>query len=459
MVGDYSESTRPNFPSFLLELLSHQNFLDMEFALDPRFRFEVSRSIYKGMLRFLSVQHNFKYIVQPLPVDHFSLEFVNNNSLKLKWKAKLDPLEPTAVPNEYIVYTRIDDGDFDNGYLVQDTSFVVNNIETNKIYSFKVTAVNDGGESFPSEILSAAKADNHKEPLLIINAFDRICGPRSVNTKEFTGFINYLDAGVPYKYDINFTGAQYDFNPNSPYITNDFPGFGASHSNYETKIIAGNTFDFPYIHGKAILNTGYSFVSSSNESVWDDDINISKYKFVDIILGEEKETSWQKPFTDSVNGKQFKTFPLKFRIVIKKYTETGWNLFISGAYVGTDLYSKRDTVDIKFAAQVLKYNWQAGYASVDGKVESIKDSILDKNILLHFNTELNDSIYAVEAPDAILPVKESKSILRYSENNFSAGTAYKDKYGVIVLGFPFETILGEKEKDQLMHGILNYLGL
>jgi carbamoylphosphate synthase large subunit len=101
----------------------------------------------------------------------------------------------------------------------------------------------------------------------------------------------------------------------------------------------------------------------------------------------------------------------------------------------------------------------AGYASVDGEVESKGDSILGKNLKLHFNTELNDSIYAVEAPDAILPVKDSKTILRYSENQFSAGTAFKDKYGVVVLGFPFETILGEKDRDQLMHGILNYLGL
>ncbi len=82
MNGDYSESRRPNIPSVLLELLSHQNFLDMQFALDPRFRFEVSRSIYKGMLRFLSVQYNFKYVVQPLPVDHFSVEFINENSIK-----------------------------------------------------------------------------------------------------------------------------------------------------------------------------------------------------------------------------------------------------------------------------------------------------------------------------------------------------------------------------------------
>jgi len=55
--SDYSEVVRPNVPSVLIELLSHQNFNDMKLALDPGFRFDVSRAIYKGILRFLSAQY------------------------------------------------------------------------------------------------------------------------------------------------------------------------------------------------------------------------------------------------------------------------------------------------------------------------------------------------------------------------------------------------------------------
>ena len=33
----------------LLELLSHQNFADMRYGSDPRFKFLVSRAIYKGI--------------------------------------------------------------------------------------------------------------------------------------------------------------------------------------------------------------------------------------------------------------------------------------------------------------------------------------------------------------------------------------------------------------------------
>ena len=69
----YAEARIPNVPTMLLELLSHQNFADMRYGLDPTFRFLVSRSIYKGMLKYISTQYNRPYVVQPLPVKDFSL--------------------------------------------------------------------------------------------------------------------------------------------------------------------------------------------------------------------------------------------------------------------------------------------------------------------------------------------------------------------------------------------------
>jgi len=46
----YRESRTPSSPSMLLEILSHQNFADMKYGLDPAFRLSVSRAVYKGML-------------------------------------------------------------------------------------------------------------------------------------------------------------------------------------------------------------------------------------------------------------------------------------------------------------------------------------------------------------------------------------------------------------------------
>ena len=52
--------------------------------------------------------------------------------------------------------------------------------EENVIYSFKVTAVNDGGESFPSEELSAMIAKNAFAKVLIIDGFQRVAGPQVI---------------------------------------------------------------------------------------------------------------------------------------------------------------------------------------------------------------------------------------------------------------------------------------
>ena len=173
----YSEAARPNFPSILLELLSHQNFYEMKFELDPRFRFDVSRSIYKGMLKFLSAQYGFEYVVQPLPPTNFATELNQNGELTLSWKAQVDSLEPSATTEKFILYTRQGDAGFDNGKIIESNNIKLNDLKPGIIYSYKVTALNSGGESFPSEILSACWMKNSSEPILIVNGFDRISAP------------------------------------------------------------------------------------------------------------------------------------------------------------------------------------------------------------------------------------------------------------------------------------------
>ena len=123
---NYSETRLPATPSTIIELLSHQNFADMQLGHDPNFKFTVGRAIYKGILQFITNQHDKEYIVQPLPVSNFAIQFgKKKNTLELSWKGEDDPQEPTARPREYIVYTRIGYGGFDNGTLVSKTSHTV----------------------------------------------------------------------------------------------------------------------------------------------------------------------------------------------------------------------------------------------------------------------------------------------------------------------------------------------
>jgi hypothetical protein len=92
----YSEARVPEVPTMLLELLSHQNFADMRYGLDPRFQFTVSRAIYKGVLKYLSANNGVEYVVQPLPVKAFSTKFVSRNKVELQWEPTIDTLEKSA---------------------------------------------------------------------------------------------------------------------------------------------------------------------------------------------------------------------------------------------------------------------------------------------------------------------------------------------------------------------------
>ncbi|MDD4427056.1 MAG: xanthan lyase [Paludibacter sp.] len=450
----YSESRVPEVPTMLLELLSHQNFEDMKYALDPRFRFMVSRAIYKGILKHFTYVYGSEYIVQPLPVEEFSCHFISENRIRLQWETVNDTLEPTAVPDNFVIYTRINDGGFDNGKLVAGNTFETN-ILPGKIYSFKITAVNQGGESFPSEILSAYRDPNKSEIVLIVNGFERISGPENFNLVTLAGFLTDQDAGVPYHYDVSFTGSQCEFGVEAPYINNENPGFGASASGYEHLVVAGNTFDYPFIHGKSIKSAGYSFVSTSVKSVISGAVNLQNYKVVDLILGKQKQTM-------SGNVKklpEFQTFPLDLQQKLTEYCHNGGNLMVSGAYVASDLYDKNREDDGDFVSDLLKIK------PLD------KDTIIFSGVLyesrhpvffkgrrqFEYHHTPNNSMYAVEDPDLLEPADDKAFVIcQYEGNDYAAGVAYAGKYKTCTFGFPFETIKDGESRDRIMTAVLQF---
>ena len=453
----YSESTRPNVPSTLLELHSHQNFSDMQFALDPRFRFHASRAIYKSLLRFITTQNNEHYIVQPLQVNHFSSEFDSSGNIILNWQPVEDILEPSAAAKNYKLYTSMDNNGFDNGVVVNDTFYTFINPKAGTIYSFKITALNDGGESFPSEILSVCFIENTNPTVMIINGFNRIAPPASLKAGDYTGFLFDEDNGVPDRYNYHFTGEQFNFDQLNNWHSDDRPGHGASYANMETQVVAGNTFNFPFVHGQAIKSAGFSFVSSSDEAIMNKKVNLNKYDIVDFILGEEKETGWQRSLFDSTRGTEFKTFPEKMKRAIRSYLSEGKSLFISGAYLGTDLFKERKYYpDRHFAHNILKFKWITDKAVKTGDVFTPVNSIIKFPDILTFNTNYSSKIYRVESPDAIGPINGSFTILRYAENHMSSAVAFSGEYKLINFGFPFETILDEENRNTVMQKILEF---
>ncbi|EEF77407.1 fibronectin type III domain protein [Phocaeicola coprophilus DSM 18228 = JCM 13818] len=414
-----------------MELLSHQNFNDLKLGHEPAFKFTVARSVYKSVLKYLADMHGTSYTVQPLPVTHFAIsEGKKKNTFDLRWIPTEDVLEPTAEAQGYIVYTRVGRGGFDNGTYTRKPELTVE-VEPGLVYSFRVTAVNRGGESFPSETLSACKAKRSKGTVLIVNAFDRVSGPGSINSPLMQGFDLLNDPGIPDGQTPAYCGYQQNFDRSRPGIE-DETGLGYSGNELEGKLIAGNTFDYPFIHGKAIQATGrYSFVSCSDETIKSGSTDLTAYNVVDFLYGADR-----------------KGISPEIREALTRYCNQGGNLLISGAYLSDG--KSKDAEGKAFCQNVLKYADQGLTAPLSC------EEVSGLNVRFRLPRRANETTYAVPQSGYLYPTGGSFSTFVYTSGNYGAGIAYRGNYRTFVLGFPFESIPEEGERNHVMKAILGF---
>ncbi len=453
----YYEARVPEVPALLMELLSHQNYADMKYGLDPQFRFDVSRSIYKGIAKFIAKRDHRECVIQPLPVSAFAINKLSDNLYMLNWEPTPDPLCSNADAKKYIVLEQVGNGGFKEIDVVDEPHYSAY-VTDNEIHTYKIIAMNDGGRSFPSETLSLGVAKHSKGTVMVVNNFTRISAPDWFDSGEMAGFYDSKDHGVPYMEQINYLGAQFEFRRNLEWRDDDAPGFGACRSNYETQNIAGNTFNYPSIHGKAIMKAGYSFVSTSAMAVDKGDVDLSSYCTVDMIMGKQKET----PTGRGAKPSRYKAFTKGLMNALTTYTRGGGNVLMTGAYVGSDIWDKEKSLgnEKNFAQNVMGYTWVDGRATLRGEVYSVPSVLKMSDGMgnLHFYDTLNSDFYAVESPDAIKASDgKGATIVRYSENNIPAGIASsRNGYKTVVLGFPFETIKNENERNEFMERVLNF---
>lgn len=474
----YRESRTPPTPTILLESFSHQNFADMRLALDPSFRFILSRAIYKGMLKYLSNRYGCAYAVQPLPVRAFSAMLTDSLAVDLSWLPRTDDIEPTAVPSRYKVYTRTDDGAFDSGQVVEtmtDSSGRVHAVlpmAEGHIYSFRVTALNDGGESFPSETLAAGipyGKSSIDSTVLVVNNFTRTSAPVWYDTPEIAGFDSSSDPGMPYISDISYVGEMYEPRRSRQWTSDANPGFGASFGQWSGRPSTGNSFDYVYVHGKAIFAAGYPFCSTSSET-FSEYVDISPSEFIatDIICGEQVTT------VSGRNGQpdRHMVFPENLQSAIRRYTSDGGNVMISGSHIGTDIWDAMYPVridssfrasSIEFAEDVLGFTWVRGHASKNCSVQFLPQrDTLGFNAgdgTFSVNTEYAKPVYRVVSPDGIAPSSDSGRIIsEYTDSRIPSGISYTSPsgYRTACFGFPVEALASEEEIFRIISSTLKF---
>lgn len=438
---NYSETRKPEVPSAIIETMSHQNFADMRRGLDPNFRFTLARSLYKTILRFVNGNHSVPSVVQPLPVSNFRIERNSSGGLRLSWIAEKDEQEPTAVPTSYIVYTSEDGMGFDNGTVVYTSSF---DFEAKKgvNYCFKVTALNRGGESFPSETLAAYLSKSaHAKDILVVDGFSRLSGPAVVDDYSRQGFDLGSDIGVSYGLTAGWNGRQQCFDKSRAGSEGE-GSLGYCGDELAGRFIMGNNRDGSVCHVKDIAMSGaYNVVGCSLEALDNNLVKLDHYNLVDIAFGLQRN--------DGHSLVVYKTFSETLQSKLRSYAKSGGRILVSGAYVGSDMTQPHER---SFMSDVLKTTFtgtdtNAGNNMVDGL-----------GLSLDIIRQINDRHFAATFVDRIAACDgRSFAAMRYQDGS-TAGVAYDGTdYKSFVMGYPYECINNVRTRQQVMKGLLGFL--
>lgn len=438
---NYSETRKPEVPSAIIETMSHQNFADMRRGLDPNFRFTLARSLYKTILRFVNGNHSVPSVVQPLPVSNFRIERNSSGGLRLSWIAEKDEQEPTAVPTSYIVYTSEDGMGFDNGTVVYTSSF---DFEAKKgvNYCFKVTALNRGGESFPSETLAAYLSKSaHAKDILVVDGFSRLSGPAVVDDYSRQGFDLDSDIGVSYGLTAGWNGRQQCFDKSRAGSEGE-GSLGYCGDELAGRFIMGNNRDGSVCHVKDIAMSGaYNVVGCSLEALDNNLVKLDHYSLVDIAFGLQRN--------DGHSLVVYKTFSETLQSKLRSYAKSGGRILVSGAYVGSDMTQPHER---SFMSDVLKTTFtgtdtNAGNNMVDGL-----------GLSFDIIRQLNDRHFAATSVDRFAACDgRSFAAMRYQDGS-TAGVAYDGTdYKSFVMGYPYECINNVRTRQQVMKGLLGFL--
>lgn len=225
------------------------------------------------------------------------------------------------------------------------------------------------------------------------------------------------------------------------------------------RFVAGNTYDFVKEHGAALAANGVAFASATNDAVKSGLVALSDYPFVDYILGEESTAD--------------KTFDAAEQTLVKNYLAQGGNLFVSSAEIGWDLGRPASGAGSNaFMKEYLKCSFVSDCPGASsGLYHSARimpgGGFGDDGFEFSF---ADGTTTAVAYPDVLLPEGGASGFLAYVKDGAVydtaagwAGIGYcgvfpgGEKQGkVVVMGIPFETVVPEAGRTELMKRVLDY---
>lgn len=390
----------------IIEVAFHDSAEDAELMRDPNVREQLARSTYEGVLEYFD---NFGGLSSPVSQASAPLDVTATTNpsgdITVSWSPGPTGV-PGGTPTAYRVYVSRDGYSF-SGYVevagagAGSHTFDADDLD-NDAYYFKVVAVNSGGESPRSTIVAARDSGVSSNRVLIVDGFDR--NGRSQNERMSYA---YTGDGL-----VDRVRTRYN-----------------------------NSFDYVVQVGEALGAANASFDAAQNEAIISGDVNLDDYTAVVWILGEESSAD------DTFNATE--------QTKVTTYLAGGGKLFVSGAEIAWDLDHLNNGRPF--------YNNQlhADYSLDDANtynVSGVGGSIFAG---LSFSFDDGSQFYDSEYPDAINPLGGATIALNYVGGTGGGAAIQFDSGGstkVVTLGFPFETITSEADRNDVMDRVLDFFG-
>jgi N-acetylmuramoyl-L-alanine amidase len=395
------------FDATIVEVAFHDNQQDAELMRDPKVRDAVARATYQGLVKyFRSVDGNSTSAVNlPAAPKDLVVRSTAAGSATIIWTPPAANSYLGDAPTGYRIYGSTDGYGFDGGTYVAGgatTTATLTGLDPNLPYYFKVVAVNEGGQSPASEVLTVLPTGGAKQ-VLVVSGFDRL--DSSLNPKQ-PAYSGVVTDRVRPRYS--------------------------------------NSFDYTAQVGAAIASAapGVHFESTSNEAVISGAVNLADYHTVIWILGEES----------SAND----TFDAVEQTKVAAFLAGGGNLFLSGAEIGWDLDQLNN--GRTFYEQTLRANYVADAANTYS-VSGIAGSIFAG---LNLTFDNGSQFYNTEYADVINPQAGAQAALAYAGGAGnaaiqSAGTGGQGS--LVMLAFPFETITTAANRTAVMDRVLDFFSV
>ncbi len=396
------------FDATIMEVGFHDNQFDAALLRDPRVRDSIARATYQGLLKyFRAVDGNTTSATAlPAPVTGVHVETNAAGSVTISWLPPAANSYAGDAATGYRVYASTNGRGFDGGTFVAGgatTSATIAGYNSSVPHFFKVVAVNGGGESSGSEVATSLPTGGVKQ-VLIVNGFDRL--DRNLDPKQ-PGLSPAVDRVRP---------------------------------------LESNSRDYVIQVAQAIQTAvpGVHFESTSNEAIISGAVNLSNYKAVIWILGEESTADH--------------TFDTTEQAKVEQYIAGGGNLFLSGAEIAWDLDQQNN--GRSFYENSLKGNYVADDANsytVTGAAGSIFTG------LANLTFDNGAQFYDVNTPDVISPQPGAQAAMNYVGGTGGGAAIQVPSTGgrgkIVMLGFPFETITTAANRAAVMGRVLDYFGV